>query len=64
MNKEKLLKVVVPLISVGWIIMLCMYGWWILLWTVVGMAIGVIVKQLKENVQNGYSRNNKSTKEY
>jgi len=50
MNKEKLLRIIVPLVSVVWIVMLCLYGWWVLLWTIVGIAIGLIAKQLKENV--------------
>ena len=52
MNKEKLLKVIVPLVSIVWIVLLCLYGWWVLLWTIVGIAIGLIIKQLKENVQD------------
>ena len=50
MNKEKLIRIGIPLVSIGWIVMLCVYGWWVLLWTVVGVAIGFIIKQLKENV--------------
>ena len=50
MDKLLIKRVLVPIIGIGWIIMLCAYGWWVVLWTVVGMAIGLIIKQLKENV--------------
>ena len=50
MDKNFLKKVVVPIVAIGWLTMLYMYGYWVVLWTVVGMAIGLIIKQLKENV--------------
>ena len=50
MNKNFLKKISVPILSIVWLILLCTYGWWVLLWSIVGMAIGVIIKQLKENV--------------
>ena len=50
MNKETMLKKIIPILSIGWFIGLFFLGWWAVLWTCIGMAIGVIIKQLKENV--------------
>ena len=50
MDKNFLKKVIVPIVAVGWLVMLFTYGWWVLLWTCIGLAIGMIIKQLKENV--------------
>ena len=49
MDKDFTKKVVLPIVAVGWITMLCVYGWWVLLWTGIGMAVGGIIKTLKEN---------------
>ena len=35
---------------VAWLIGLFFLGWWAVLWTFIGMAIGTIIRQLKENV--------------
>ena len=50
MNKETILNYVLPIISIGWFIGLFFLGWWAVLWTFIGMAIGTIIRQLKENV--------------
>jgi hypothetical protein len=50
MDKNFLSKVVMPIVCVLWLIGVFFLGWKTILWTVVGMAIGLIVKQLKENV--------------
>ena len=62
MKRNILVKIVLPVVSIVWLVMLCVYGWWVLLWTIVGMAIGLIAKQLKENVQNDNTRDYKSNK--
>ena len=49
-NKILLRKYVIPTISIGWFIGLFFLGWWAVLWTFIGMAIGTIIRQLKENV--------------
>ena len=50
MNKEYLHKVVMPIVSIAWLIGVFFMGWKTILWTVIGLAIGLIIKQLKENV--------------
>ncbi len=50
MDRETLLKYVLPTISILWIIGVFYLGWKTILWTIIGMAIGTIIKQLKENV--------------
>ena len=50
MDKSLIKKIGIGVVSVSWLVMLCIYGWWVLLWTIVGIAIGAIVKLLKENV--------------
>ena len=50
MNKEYLNKVVLPIVCVLWLLGVFFLGWKTVLWTVIGFAIGLIVKQLKENV--------------
>ena len=42
-------KVVLPILLIGWFIGLFFLGWKTILWTVIGMALGFIVKELKEN---------------
>lgn len=51
MNKETILKKIIPIVSMGWCIGLFFMGWQTILYTGIGIAIGVIVKQLRENVQ-------------
>lgn len=43
-------KVGITILGVIWLIGLFYLGWMTVLWTVIGMAIGTIIKQLKENV--------------
>ena len=43
-------KIVIPIVSIIWIIGLFFLGWKTVLWTGIGIAIGTIIKQLKENV--------------
>ena len=50
MNKDFLKKVVLPIVSLVWVIGVFFLGWKTILWTIVGLAIGGIAKQLKENV--------------
>ena len=50
MSKENLIRYVLPLLSVVWLVGVFCLGWKTILWTVIGIAIGLIVKQLKENV--------------
>ncbi len=50
MDKNFLKKYVVPTLAVGWFIGMFFMGWKTILWTCIGIAIGTIVKQLKENV--------------
>jgi len=50
MNKDFLKKVVLPIVSLVWVIGVFFLGWKAILWTVIGLAIGTIAKQLKENV--------------
>ena len=49
-NKILLRKYVIPTISIGWFIGVFFMGWKTILWTIIGIAIGTIIKQLKENV--------------
>ena len=50
MKKEELIRVGIPLLSLGWVIGVFFMGWKTILWTAIGVAIGLIVKQLRENV--------------
>tara|TARA_R100001082_G_C4244274_1_gene108717 strand:+ start:302 stop:454 length:153 start_codon:yes stop_codon:yes gene_type:complete len=50
MDKEFLSKKVLPIIAIGWVIGIFFMGWKTILWTCIGLAIGLIIKQLKENV--------------
>tara|TARA_R100001443_G_scaffold48891_1_gene61283 strand:- start:323 stop:475 length:153 start_codon:yes stop_codon:yes gene_type:complete len=50
MDKNFLRKVVMPIVSILWLIGVFFMGWKTILWTIVGIAIGMIIKQLKENV--------------
>ena len=43
-------KVVVPTLSLGWFVGIFFMGWKTILWTCIGIAIGMIIRQLKENV--------------
>jgi|TARA_B100000287_G_C20434526_1_gene702962 hypothetical protein len=43
-------KVIVPMMIVMWLIGVFVFGWKTVLWTIVGIAIGWIIKLLKENV--------------
>ena len=49
MNKEKLIRVVLPILAIGWFIGIFFMGWKTILWTGIGMALGLIVRQLREN---------------
>ena len=50
MNKDFTKKVVLPIVSLAWLVGVFFMGWKTILWTMIGFAIGGIVKQLKENV--------------
>ena len=50
MNKDFAKKIVLPIIAIVWLVGVFFLGWKTILWTVVGLAIGLIVKQLRENV--------------
>ena len=50
MDKKFINKVVLPIASLIWIIGVFYLGWMTVLWTCIGVAIGIIIKQLKENV--------------
>ena len=50
MDKQFLNNVVIPVVCVLWLAGVFFRGWKTILWSVVGLAIGGIVKQLKENV--------------
>ena len=43
-------KSIITLLGMVWIIGVFYLGWKTVLWTIVGIAIGMIIKQLKENV--------------
>ena len=49
MNKETLIRVVLPILAVGWMIGIFFMGWKTILWTGIGIAIGLIIKYVKEN---------------
>ena len=50
MDKNFLKKVVLPIVSFIWLGCVFFLGWMTILWTFIGFAIGMIIKQLKENV--------------
>ena len=50
MDKNFLNKVVMPTLALGWFVGIFFMGWKTILWTCIGIAIGMIIKQLKENV--------------
>ena len=50
MDKEFLMKVVLPMVCLAWCVGLFFMGWQTILYTCIGVAIGVIIKQLKENI--------------
>ena len=50
MDKQFLRNVIMPTLSLAWFIGIFFLGWWAILWTFIGIAIGLIIKQLKENV--------------
>ena len=50
MDKNFLKKVILPFVSLAWLCSVFFLGWKTVLWTVIGIAIGTIIKQLKENV--------------
>ena len=50
MNKETLLKYVLPIVCILWCIGLFFMGWQTIIYTSIGVAIGMIIKQLRENV--------------
>ena len=45
----KMNKSIITLLGIVWIIGLFYLGWKTVLWTGIGIAIGTIIKQLKEN---------------
>ena len=47
---KKTKGIIVGLAATGWLIGVFFMGWKTILWTVIGLAIGLIIKQLKENV--------------
>ena len=49
MNKEKITKIVLPIVLILWFVGLFLLGWKTILWTGIGMALGLIVRQLREN---------------
>ena len=49
MSKETLKKYILPTASVIWVIGVFFLGWKAILWTCIGVAIGLIVKTLREN---------------
>ena len=49
MDREKLLKYVLPAVCLAWCIGLFFMGWKTILYTCIGVAIGIIIKQLREN---------------
>ena len=50
MSKETLIRVGIPVVSIAWCIGVFFMGWQTILYTCVGISIGLIIKQLKENV--------------
>ena len=50
MSKETLIRVGIPLVSLAWCICVFFLGWKTILWSIIGLAIGTIIKKLKENV--------------
>ena len=56
-------RLAISVVSFAWCVGVFFLGWKTILWTCIGMAIGLIVKQLKENVQNDNTRDYKSNKE-
>ena len=50
MSKETLIRIGIPVVSLAWCVGVFFMGWKIVLWTIVGIAIGAIIKLLKENV--------------
>ncbi len=52
MDKNFLKKVVLPIVSFIWLGCVFFLGWMTILWTCIGIAIGMIIRQLKENVQD------------
>ena len=50
MDKEKLVRIVIPIVSIAWCVGLFFMTWQTILYTSIGIALGVIIKQLKENV--------------
>ena len=63
MKRDTLVRVVLPIVSIVWLVSLFFLGWKTILWTVIGGAIATIIKQLKENVQDDDTRDYKSNKE-
>ena len=56
-------RLTISVVSILWFIGLLFLGWKAILWPFIGMAIGLIIKQLKENVQDDNTRDYKSNKE-
>ena len=50
MNKETILKYVLPIVCILWCIGLFFMGWQTILYTCIGVSIGIIIRKLKENV--------------
>ena len=50
MSRETMNKVVLPIVCIAWCVGLFFMGWQTILYTGIGVSIGIIIKQLKENV--------------
>ena len=48
-KKIYLIKKIIPIVCLLWCIGVFFLGWKAILWTVIGVALGGIVKTLKEN---------------
>jgi len=49
MDKKTLMKYIIPALSVVWLVGVFFMGWKTILWTCIGIALGLIIQQLKEN---------------
>ena len=51
MNKETLLKYVLPIVCILWCIGLFFMGWQTILWSALAVLIGLIAKSVSENTR-------------
>ena len=49
MTNERKRKIL-TLLAIAWLIGMFFMGWKTVLWTCIGLALGTIIKQLRENV--------------